>query len=146
MQQNLYGTDEIAQDLMENAQVWVVVGLGQDQTRAAYGVARFLQKKGKQIVPVHPRGLEVLGQPGFKTLAEAKAAVGKIDIVDFFVASSRVGEIMQQAIDLELPALWLQLDVVDEAKAQAAIDAGISVIMNRCPAIEWPRLMAGQEL
>jgi predicted CoA-binding protein len=146
MQQNLYGTDEMAQDLMENAQVWVVVGLGQDQTRAAYGVARFLQNKGKQIVPVHPRALEVLGQPGFKTLAEAKAAVGKIDVVDFFVASSRVGEIMQQAIDLELPALWLQLDVVDEEKAQAAIDAGIAVIMNRCPAIEWPRLMAGREL
>jgi predicted CoA-binding protein len=109
-------------------------------------VARFLQNKGKQIVPVHPRGLEVLGQPGFKTLAEAKAAVGKIDVVDFFVASSRVGEIMQQAIDLELPALWLQLDVVDEDKAQAAIEAGIAVIMNRCPAIEWPRLMAGREL
>ena len=53
---------------------------------------------------------------------------------------------MQQAIDLELPALWLQLDVVDEAKAQAAIDAGIAVIMNRCPAIEWPRLTAGREL
>jgi uncharacterized protein len=146
MQQNLYGTDEIAQDLMKNAQVWVVVGLGQDQTRAAYGVAGFLQNKGKQIVPVHPRGLEVLGQPGFKTLAEAKAAVGKIDVVDFFVASSRVGEIMQQAIDLDLPALWLQLDVVDEDKAQAAIDAGIKVIMNRCPAIEWPRLMVGREL
>jgi uncharacterized protein len=144
--QSLYGSDEIARDLLMNAQVWAVVGLGQDESRAAFSVARFLQRQGKQIVPVHPRGLEVLGEPGFKTLAEAKAAIGKIDVVDFFVASSRVGEIMQQAIDLHLPAFWLQLEVVDEVKAQAAIDAGIQVVMNRCPAIEWPRLMVDRAL
>ncbi len=141
--QPLYGTDEIATALLSDAQVWAVVGLGNDQTRAAYSVAKFLQKQGKKIVPIHPRGEEVLGEPGFKSLAEAQAAVGKIDVVDCFVASKRVGEIIDLAIALELPAIWLQLEVVDEAKAALAIEHGLQVIMNRCPAIEWPRLMVG---
>ncbi|MEY3408215.1 MAG: hypothetical protein RL038_1276 [Actinomycetota bacterium] len=144
--QELYGNDEIAIDLMLNAQVWAVVGLGNDTSRAAYGVARFLQSKGKKIVPIHPRGESVLGETGFTSLAEAKAAVGQIDVVDCFVASKRVGEIVQQAIDLKLPAVWLQLEVVDEVKAALAIEHGLKVIMNRCPAIEWPRLMVGREL
>lgn len=144
--QPLYGTDEIARDLLTNAQVWAIVGLGQDETRAAFGVARMLQKHGKRIIPIHPRGLAVLGERGFTSLAEAQAAVGKIDVVDCFVASARVGEIISQAIELKLPALWLQLDVIDEVKAQTAIDHGLQVVMNRCPAIEWPKLMGDRAL
>lgn len=144
--QPLYGNDVIAQDLMANAKVWAVVGLGTDESRPAYGVARFLQHQGKTIIPIHPRGLPVLGAAGFTSLAEAQAAVGPIDVVDCFVASSRVGEVMQQAIDLGLPALWLQLDVIDESKAQVAIENGMKVVMNRCPAIEWPRLMGDPTL
>lgn len=144
--QPLYGTDEIAKDLLTNAQIWAVVGLGQDESRAAFGIAKMLQERGKTIIPIHPRGLEVLGQTGYKTLAEAKAAGIKIDVVDCFVASSRVGEIIEQAIDLEIPAVWLQLDVIDEAKAAKAIEHGLKVVMNRCPGIEWLRLMGGREL
>lgn len=144
--QPLYGNDEIATNLLKTAEVWAIVGLGNDQTRAAYGVAKFLQARGKIIVPIHPRGEAVLGEPGFTSLADAQAAVGRIDVVDCFVASKRVGEIVQQAIDLKLPAVWLQLEVIDEAKAALAIEHGLLVVMNRCPAIEWPRLMAGPEL
>lgn len=136
---DLYGDDALCLRLITSAQVWAVVGLGTDQSRPAYGVAEFLQRHGKRIVPVHPRAEEVLGEPGFKTLTEASAAVGKIDVVDCFVASKRVGDIVREAISLKLPAVWMQLEVVDELAARQARDHGLEVVMNRCPAIEWRR-------
>lgn len=144
--QPLYGNDEIARGLLAEAEVWAVVGLGQDESRPAFGVARFLQSVGKRIVPVHPRALEVLGEPGYPDLASAQAAVGRIDVVDCFVASRRVGEVMRQAAELGLPAVWLQLEVVDEEAAAELIAQGVKVVMNRCPAIDWPRLMGGRAL
>lgn len=142
----LYGNDELVSRLLADTEVWCVVGLGQDETRPAFGVAKFLQSIGKRIVPVHPRALPVHGETGYPTLAAALAAVGRIDVVDCFVASSRVGEIMRQARDLGLPAVWTQLEVVDEVAAAELVEAGVEVVMNRCPAIEWPRLMAGRGL
>lgn len=120
--------------------VWAVVGLGANPERPAYGVARFLQSQGKRIVPVYPRAEVVHGEQGFATLAEATAAVGHIDVVDCFVNSNRVGAIVDEAIAIGAGAVWLQLDVIDEAAAQRAKDAGLTVVMNRCPAIEFPRL------
>lgn len=120
--------------------VWTVVGLGANPERPAYGVARFLQSQGKRIVPVYPRAEVVHGEQGFATLAEATAAVGHIDVVDCFVNSNRVGAIVDEAIAIGAGAVWMQLDVIDEAAAQRAKDAGLTVVMNRCPAIEFPRL------
>ena len=137
----LYGTDELALSLLNEAEVWAVVGLGNDPSKAAYRVAAFLQSKGKRIVPVYPRDEMVLGEPTFKTLAEAQAVAGRIDVVDCFVNARRVGSVVDEAIALGLPAVWMQLDIVDEDAAQRAVDQGIAVIMDRCPAIEWPRLI-----
>lgn len=136
----LYGTDELAESLLTNSKKFAVVGLGTDPEKAVYRVAQFLQKKGIRVIPIHPRGESVLGEKTFTSLTDAIVEHPDIDVVDCFVASQRVGRVMQEAIDLKLPALWLQLEIVDEEKAQAAVDAGISVIMDRCPAIEWPRL------
>lgn len=126
--------------LKREAMVWAVVGLGSNPGRPAYGVARYLQSIGKRIVPVYPRAEEVHGEQGYRTLAEAAASVGHIDVVDCFVNSSRVGAIIDEAIAIGADAVWMQLDVFDDAAAARARDAGLTVIVNRCPAIEFPRI------
>ena len=102
--------------------------------------AKFLQSKGVRVIPIHPRGEDVLGERTYTSLAAAVEDHPDIDVVDCFVASQRVGRVMQEAIDLKLPALWLQLEIVDEEMAAQATAQGIKVVMDRCPAIEWPRL------
>ncbi len=127
--------------LKSDTKVWAVVGLGANPERPAYGVARTLQQTyGKRIVPVYPRAEEVHGEPGYASLSEAAAAVGHIDVVDCFVNASRVGAIVDEAIAIGADAVWMQLTVIDEAAAQRARDAGLTVVMNRCPAIEFPRI------
>ena len=126
--------------LKRESSVWAVVGLGANPERPAYGVARFLQAQGKRIVPVYPRAEVVHGERGYATLAEAAAAVGHIDVVNCFVNSSRVGAIVDEAIAIGAGAVWLQLDVIDEAAAARARAAGLVVVMNRCPATEFPQI------
>lgn len=140
MQTNLYGTDELVEKLLNETSNWAVVGLGADESKPAYGVAKILQQRGKKIIPIHPRAEVVHGEIGYRTLTDAIADGHKIDVVDCFVAAKRVGQIVDEAIALKLPAVWMQLEIVDEDAAQRAIEAGIDVIMNRCPAIEWRRL------
>ena len=143
---DLYGTDDVVVSLLSNSQNIAVVGLGTDPDKAVYRVAEFLQRKGKRVIPIHPRGVDVLGEKTYTSLTQAVEAGEHIDLVDCFVASQRVGQVMTEAIDLGLPALWLQLDIVDETAAAHARSNGLQVVMDRCPAIEWPRLMAGREL
>lgn len=126
--------------LKHDTEVWAIVGLGNNPERPAFGVARYLQQLGKRIVPVYPRAEEVHGERGHASLTEAAAAVGRIDVVDCFVNSSRVGAVVDEAIAIGAKAVWLQLDVIDEAAAQRARDAGLVVVMDRCPAIEFPKI------
>lgn len=114
-------------------QTWAVVGLSDNPRRAAYDLAAFLQGKGKTIVPVHPSAPLVHGVQGARTLADA----GPVDVVDCFVNSSLVGEVVDQAIAVGARGVWMQLGVVDEAAAQRARDAGLLVVMDRCPKLEW---------
>jgi uncharacterized protein len=113
---------------------WAVVGLTANPRRPAYGVARFLQSHGKRIVPVNPLGEAVHGEPGFKTLADVPFP---IDVVDVFRRSSLAGVHVDEAIAVGASAVWLQLDVIDEPAADRAEAAGLDVIMDHCPAIEW---------
>ena len=140
MQTNLYGTDELVEKLLEDAVNWAVVGLGADDTKPAFGVAKILQQHGKKIIPIHPRAEVVHDETGYRTLTEAMAAGHQIDVVDCFVAAKRVGQIVDEAIALKLPAVWMQLEIIDEDAARRAVDAEMDVIMDRCPAIEWRRL------
>ena len=119
---------------------WFVVGLGNNPERDAFGVARFLQQNGKRIVPIYPRAEVVHGEQGYATIAEAAAAVGPPDVVDVFVRWDRAGEFADQAIAAGAKVVWFQLGVVDDDAAQRVIDAGLTMIMDRCPAIELPRL------
>ena len=123
--------------LSDLGDTWAVVGLSQNQARAAYGVARVLRAHGKRVVPVHPRAEEVHGEPGYRTLAEIPFAV---DVVDVFVNSSIAGRIADEAVAIGAQAVWFQLGVIDEAAAQRVRAAGLEMVMDRCPAIELPRL------
>lgn len=113
---------------------WAVVGLGNNPERAAYPVSKLLQDKGHKIVPVYPRAEEVHGQTGYKTLSEIPFPV---DVVDCFVNSKLVGNIVDEAIAIGAKAVWLQLDVIDQSAVDRAESAGLLAIMDRCPAIEY---------
>ena len=133
----LYGDDETVRRVLARSDTWAVVGLSANTRRAAHGVARFLQEHGKRIVPVHPRADTVHGEPGFATLADIPFDVG---VVDVFVRSELAGAIADDAIAIGATAVWFQLDVIDEAAAERVRAAGASIVMDRCPAIEWPSL------
>lgn len=129
--------------LLTTPGTWAVVGLSGNRARAAYGVAAYLQDLGHRVVPVHPRAETVHGEPGFRTVAEAVAAVGPVDVVDVFVNSGLAGDVVDQAVAAGAGAVWLQLGVVDEAAASRAGAAGLDVVMDACPAIEGRRLGLG---
>lgn len=129
--------DPAAVDLMlDELETWAVVGLGTDPTRDAYRIAALLQSRGKRIVPVHPRAPEVLGEQGYRTLAEIPFDV---DVVDVFRRSDAAGAFVDQAIEIGAKAVWLQLGVVDTAAFARARAAGVPMVMDTCPAIEWRR-------
>lgn len=125
-------TDTVA-DLLA-LRTWAVVGLSTDPSRAAYGVAAFLQAHGKRIVPVHPSAPTVHGEQGYATLAEVPFPV---DVVDCFVNSRLVGPVVDQAVEVGAKGVWMQLGVVDPAAAERACVAGLTVVMDRCPKIDW---------
>lgn len=123
--------------MLSEGDTWAVVGLSQNSARAAHGIARLLQRRGKRIVPVHPRAETVFGEPGYRTLAEVPFPV---DVVDVFVRSEIAASIADQAVDVGASGVWFQLDVVDEDAFARVTAAGVDMVMDRCPAIEWPRL------
>jgi predicted CoA-binding protein len=131
-----YQEPAVIERVLGDTSVWAVVGLGDDQTRPAYGVAAFLQAHGKKIVPVHPRAEMVLGEPVYRTLADIPFAV---DVVDIFRRSEQAGRFVDEAVDIGVRAVWLQLGVVDADAAKRAVDAGLDVVMDTCPKIEWPQ-------
>ena len=135
----LYGTPEVAARILEDTSTWFIVGLGNNPDRDAFGIARLLQSRGKRIVPIYPRAEVVHGEQGYATIADAVAAVGRPDVVDLFVRSDRVAPFVDEAIAVRARAVWMQLGVVDEGAAQRAVDAGLDVVMDNCPAIVWRR-------
>ena len=129
---------EVIRRILADTSVWAVIGLGGDPERAAYDVAAFLQAHGKRIIPIHPRAAEVLGEQGYTNLADVPAEID-IDVVDVFRRSSEAGKSVDDAITRGARAVWLQLGVVDAAAAERAAAAGLDVVMDTCPKIEWPR-------
>jgi hypothetical protein len=115
--------------LLQRAKTVAVVGLSPDPDRPSYSVAMYLQANGYRIVPVRPGGGEILGEKVYERLSEVPFAV---DVVDHFRKSSLVGAHIDDAVLLRVPAIWLQEGVIDEASAQRARDAGLTVVMDRC--------------
>jgi predicted CoA-binding protein len=136
---SLYGDADDITRVLDDASLWFVVGLGNNPERVAFEVAAALQGRGKRIVPIYPRAEVVHGEQGYATIAEAVAVIGVPDVVDVFVRSDRAGEFADEAIAAGAGAVWFQLGVVDEAAAQRVVDAGVTMIMDTCPLIEWRR-------
>ena len=128
-------TDETIDQVLK-LKTWAIVGLGNNPERAAFGVSKLLQDKGHRIVPVYPRAETVHGETGYKTLSEIPF---EVDVVDCFVNSNLVGKVVDEAIAIGAKAVWLQLDVIDEAALTRAEAAGLLAIMDRCPAIEYKK-------
>ncbi|MFF2976180.1 CoA-binding protein [Streptomyces albidoflavus] len=133
-----YGDSEtVRRILRESGNTWAVVGLSANEERAAYGVARVLQRYGKRIVPVHPKAETVHGEQGYPSL---EAVPFPVDVVDVFVNSALAGQVADQAVAAGAKAVWFQLGVVDEAAYERTRAAGLEMVMDRCPAIEIPAL------
>ncbi|MEV7515588.1 CoA-binding protein [Streptomyces diastaticus] len=131
-----YGDSEtVRRVLRESGDTWAVVGLSANRERAAYGVARVLQRYGKRVVPVHPKAETVHGEQGYPSL---EAVPFPVDVVDVFVNSALAGEVADQAVAIGAKAVWFQLGVVDEAAWERTRAAGLDMVMDRCPAIELP--------
>lgn len=127
---------ETIRRVLAECETWAIVGLSENPGRAAYGVARFLQRHGKRIVPIHPAADTVHGEKGYPTLADVPFAV---DCVDVFRRSTEAGAFVDEAIAVGARAVWFQLEVLDQEAYRRARDAGLDMVMNRCPAIEWSR-------
>lgn len=134
---------DLIRTLLVDPGTWVVVGLSSNTERTAYGVSRWMHVElGASIVPVHPRAEAVHGAEGYASIDDIPEQ--HVRVVDCFVNSEHVGAVVDDVIRnkdrLQVDAVWLQLGVVDEAAAARARAAGLGVVMDTCPRIEWPRL------
>lgn len=140
----LHSTDTEIRDILTQVQTIAVVGWSPNPHRPSHGVARFLAQQGYRVIPVNPgqagqAGQVALGEVVRATLAEIE---GDVDMVDIFRRSEEAGAVVDQALAAfpNLKAVWMQLGVTDAAAAKRAEARGVTAIMNRCPAIEIPRL------
>jgi predicted CoA-binding protein len=128
--------DTVRKILMELGDTWAVVGLSNNRSRAAYGVADVLRQHGKRVVPVHPKAETVQGEQGYASLADIPF---EIDVVDVFVNSDLAGAVADEAVSVGAKAVWYQLGVIDEEAYDRTRAAGLDMVMDRCPAIEYGR-------
>jgi len=124
----LSADDEIGK-LLTNSKTIAVVGLSDSPLRPSHGVAAYMQTHGYRIIPVNPTIKGALGEKAVGALSDVKE---RIDIVDVFRRSDAIPEVVDEAIRLKVPAIWMQEGVIHEAAAEKAKKAGIFVVMDRC--------------
>lgn len=130
-------SDDVIRDLLRRPLTIAVVGCSPDPARDSHRVARLLIDKGHRVIPVNPQVSEILGEVSHASLRDIAAPV---DMVDIFRRSEQVGPVVDDAIAIGARVIWMQLGVIDEAAAARASAAGLTVVMDRCPAIEYRRL------
>jgi uncharacterized protein len=130
--------DSEIRDILTSVKTIALIGWSPKPDRPSHRVAAYLKGRGYRVIPVNPgqAGQVALGETVVGTLAEA----GPVDMVDIFRRSEEAGAVADDAVALGAKVVWMQLGVVDEAAAARARAAGVKVVMNRCPAIEIPRL------
>ena len=131
--------DEDIRYALEQTKTWAVVGCSPDPNRDSQRIAALLQRRGFRVIPVNPSATEILAGSSSRSLAAIEEPV---DVVDVFRRSAEAGAHVDEAIEIGAQVVWLQLDVIDEDAAARAREAGLRVVMDRCPAIELPRLSA----
>jgi predicted CoA-binding protein len=131
--------DQTIREVLTRTQRIALVGASDRPERPSYGVMKYLLDQGYEVIPVSPKlaGKTLLGQQAYASLADVP---GNIDMVDVFRNSEAAWGVAQEAIAVGAKTLWLQLGVINEQAAVLAQDAGMTVIMDRCPKIEIPRL------
>jgi len=137
---------QVARRILTEFHVWAVVGASPDPTRASHGVTRTLIRHGYDVIPIYPVAATIHGVetvPDLATAAAMRPPRSPIEVVDIFRASHRAGQHVDEAIAIGAKAVWMQLDVIDEAAAERANRAGLLVVMDRCPAIDLPMLGLG---
>lgn len=125
--------------MLDETETWAIVGLSGDPGRTAWSIARLLQERGKRIVPIHPQfaepgALAVHGEPGYASLADVPFP---IDVVDVFRRSEAAGQFADEAVAIGAGGVWFQLGVIDEDAFARTTAAGVPMVMDTCPAIEW---------
>jgi hypothetical protein len=126
---------------LSEPRTWAVVGCSPSPYRDSHRIAGLLMRNGHRVIPVNPDAHEVLGERCYPAL---DAVPEQVDVVDLFRRSEAAGEHVDEAIAIGARAVWLQLGVIDHAAAERARSAGLHVVMDRCPAIELPRLAASE--
>ena len=131
--------DAYLRDILTSARTIAIVGASPRPHRPSHGVMRFLQRHGYRAIPVNPNavGGDILGEKIYASLSDIREPV---DMVDIFRRSELAGAAVDEAIAIGAKIVWMQLDVVDAAAAARAEAKGLKVVMDRCPAIEVPRL------
>jgi uncharacterized protein len=126
-------------DILENHRTIAMVGASPNTSRPSYFAMKYLKAKGFRVIPVNPgqAGGQILGETVFASLADIK---GPVDIVDIFRSSQAALAITREAIAIGAKVVWMQVGVRDEEAARLAEEAGLKVVMNRCPKIEYGRL------
>lgn len=133
-----FSDPSVAAHILTTYKSWAVVGCSDDPRRPSYGVATFLQDRGFEVICVNPNHESCIeGAPCYPDLASVQE---KIEVVDIFRRSDAVLPHVEEAIEIGAKAVWMQLGVINEAAARLARDAGLDVVMDRCPKIDLPRL------
>ena len=139
MTQDLHYEDDYIRGLLRRTRVIAMPGASMDWNRPSYFVMKYLQRKGYRVIPVNPRaaGEELMGETVVAALSEIDAPV---DMVDVFRNSEAAGPITDEAIAIGAKTVWMQIGVRNDEAASRATAAGLDVVMNRCPKIEFSRL------
>jgi predicted CoA-binding protein len=131
--------DQGLRDILTSVRTIALVGASEKTSRPSHEVMEYLQRQGYRIIPVNPRlaGKQVLGETVYADLASIPEPV---DMAELFLAPERTDAVIDQAVAENIPVLWLQIGVINEAGAERAEQAGLKVVMDRCPKREIPRL------
>jgi predicted CoA-binding protein len=130
-------SDATIQAVLATPKIVAVVGCSPSPERDSHRIARLLQARGHRVIPVNPGHREILGETCYASLRDIPE---QVDMVDIFRRSEQVAPIVDEAIAVGAKIVWMQLGVIDEQAAAKAQNAGLTVVMDRCPAIEYRRL------